>query len=76
MTSPKNQRFTTVAVTDAMMTGMKLAMVYSIITTSIAKMTPAIGVLKEAPMAAAEPHATRVRMLLFGRSDGVAEQAR
>ena len=45
---------------------MKLAMVYSIITTSMAKMTPAIGVLNDAPMAAAEPQATNVRTLLLG----------
>ena len=45
---------------------MKPAMVYSIITTSMAKMTPDIGVLNEAEIAAAQPQATRVRMLLFG----------
>ena len=48
------------------MIGVKPAMVYSIITTSMAKMTPEIGVLKEAEMAAAQPQATSVRMLLFG----------
>lgn len=46
--------------------GVKPAIVYSIITTSMAKMTPEIGVLNEADMAAAQPHATRVRILLFG----------
>ena len=50
----------------ARMTGMKLARVYSIITTSRAKMTPASGVLKDAAMPAAVPQPTRVRMLLFG----------
>ena len=41
-------------------------MVYSIITTSMAKITPEMGVLKEAEMAAAQPQATSVRMLLLG----------
>ena len=45
---------------------MKLAMVYSIMTTSIAKMTPAIGVLKDAAIAAAVPQPTRARILLLG----------
>ena len=39
-------------------------MVYSMSTTSIAKMTPASGVLKDAAMAAAVPQATNVRKLL------------
>ena len=43
MTSPRYQRLSTVAVTVAMMMGMKLAIAYSIITTSMAKMTPAMG---------------------------------
>jgi len=59
----------TVEVTEARMTGMKLAMVYSIITTSMAKMTPAIGVLNEPAMAAAVPQATSVRTLLLGSSN-------
>ena len=54
------------ALTEARIIGVKPAMVYSIITTSMAKMTPEIGVLKEAEMAAAQPQATSVRMLLFG----------
>ncbi|MEJ2575697.1 MAG: chloride channel protein, partial [Gammaproteobacteria bacterium] len=45
---------------------MKLATVYSSITTSSAKMTPARGVLKEAAMPAAVPQPTRVRMALLG----------
>ncbi len=56
-----------VALKEARITGVKLPMVYSIITTSMAKITPASGVLKEAPMAAAIPQATRVRILLLGR---------
>ena len=55
ITSPRYQRLSTVAVTVAMMMGMKLTIAYSIITTSMAKMTPAIGVLKDAPIAAAVP---------------------
>jgi hypothetical protein len=58
-----------VEVTAAMMTGIKLPMVYSIITTSIAKMTPARGVLKDPAIAAAVPQATRVRILLLGNSN-------
>src|SRR5690554_5033719 len=54
------------ALTAARMMGVKPAMVYSIITTSMAKITPAIGVLNEAEMAAAQPQATSVRMLLLG----------
>src|SRR5690554_3879508 len=49
------------------MMGVNPAMVYSIITTSMAKITPEMGVLNEAEMAAAQPQATRVRMLLLGR---------
>jgi hypothetical protein len=41
-------------------------MLYSSSTISIAKATPASGVLKEAAMAAALPQATRVRMVLLG----------
>ncbi|BBI54934.1 hypothetical protein HORIV_73550 [Vreelandella olivaria] len=52
---------------EANITGIKLIKVYSIITTSIAKMTPAMGVLKEAEMAAAVPHATSTLRLLLGR---------
>ena len=48
---------------------MKLAMVYSIITTSMAKMTPAMGVLKLLAIAAAVPQATIVRMLLLGKRE-------
>ena len=51
----------------ARMTGMKPTMVYSIITTSMAKMTPAMGVLKEAAIPAAVPQATSTRRLLWGR---------
>lgn len=46
---------------------MNPAMVYSMSTTSMAKITPARGVLKPAAMAPATPHPTRVRMLLLGR---------
>ena len=56
-----------VALTAARITGVKPTSVYSIITTSMAKMTPAMGVLNEAAIAAAVPQATRMRMLLFGR---------
>ena len=45
---------------------MKPTSEYSIMTTSIANMTPAIGVLKDAAMEAAVPHATNVLKLLFG----------
>ena len=58
---PKAQRASTVAVTVAMITGTKPRIVYSISTTSMAKITPASGVLKEAAMAAAAPQATRLR---------------
>lgn len=49
-----------------MITGMKLPIVNSIITTSMAKITPAMGVLNEPAMAAAVPQATSVRMLWLG----------
>ena len=49
------------------MMGIKLAMVYSIKMTSMAKITPAKGVLNDAAMAAAAPQPTKTRMLLFGR---------
>ena len=58
---------TMAALTAARMMGVNPAMVYSIITTSMAKITPEMGVLNEAEMAAAQPQATRVRMLLLGR---------
>ena len=48
---------------------MKLAMVYSTITTSMAKMTPASGVLKDAAMAAALPQATSERTQLLGTAN-------
>ena len=64
---PNTATLISVAVTEAMMTGMKEITEYSIITTSMAKMTPAIGVLKEADIAAAVPQPTSVRILLFGR---------
>ena len=54
------------AATAAMITGRKLAIVYSIITTSMAKMTPAMGVLKELASAAAVPQATSVLMPSLG----------
>jgi len=53
-------------VTADMMTGAKLSIEYSIITTSMEKMTPASGVLKEADIAAAMPQAAKVLRLLFG----------
>ncbi len=56
------------AVTADRMTGMNDPIVYSIITTSMAKMTPAMGVLNDPPMAAAVPQATRVRKALLGSS--------
>ena len=60
------KRLVAVALTAARITGIKPLMVYSIITTSMAKMTPANGVLNEAAMAPAEPHAIRIRILLLG----------
>ena len=54
---------------------MKPAMVYSIITTSMAKMTPATGVLKEAEIPAAVPQATSTRRLLWGRRRLLADAA-
>ena len=47
-------------------TGMKLATVYSIITTSSANTTPASGVLNDAAIPAAVPQPTSVRMTLLG----------
>src|SRR5690554_1462403 len=64
---PYTSWVTTAALTAARIMGVNPAMVYSIITTSMAKITPAIGVLNDADMAAAQPHATRVRMLLLGK---------
>ena len=49
------------------MIGMNVLMLYSIIITSMAKMTPAMGVLNEAEMAAAQPHPVRMRTLLLGK---------
>ena len=56
-----------VAVTEAIMTGVKPIMLYSSMTTSIAKITPAIGVLNDAAIAPAVPHPTIRRRLLLGR---------
>ena len=67
---PSTQRTSTVAVTVAMMTGTKPSTVYCISTTSMANITPASGVLKDAAIAAAAPHAVRVR-----RSSGRASSA-
>ena len=58
---PNTLRETTVAATVETMTGTKPTTVYSINTTSIAKTTPASGVLKDAAIAAALPQATSVR---------------
>ena len=66
ITSPTNQRLSRVAVTVAMMMGTKLVIAYSIMTTSMAKITPAMGVLNDAPIAAADPQATSVRTQLSG----------
>lgn len=63
---PKTAQFTVVALTAARITGVKPVMVYSIMMTSMEKITPASGVLNEAAMAAAAPQATSTRMLLFG----------
>ena len=57
----------TVALTAANITGVKPTIVYSIRITSIAKITPARGVLKEAAIPAAAPQATKVRILLLGK---------
>ncbi len=51
--SPNAYLDITVAVTADRITGTKLVMAYSIITTSIAKITPAIGVLNDPAIAAA-----------------------
>jgi len=64
--APKTIRDNVVAVTAAIITGVKPIMVYSITTTSIANITPAKGVLKPAAIAAATPQQTKVRVLLFG----------
>ena len=56
---PRKICTTKVPVTDANMTGMNPAMVYSIRMTSIAKITPAIGVLNDDPIAAAAPQLRR-----------------
>ena len=63
---PNRASIVSEAATAAMITGRKLAMVYSIITTSMAKMTPAMGVLKELAKAAAVPQATSVLMPSLG----------
>ena len=65
--SPNTACDRVVAVTAARITGAKLTMEYSIMTTSIEKMTPASGVLNEAAIAAAMPQAASVRLLLFGK---------
>ena len=56
----------TAATTEARITGMKPAIVYSMTMTSIENMTPATGVLKEAEIAAAAPHPTSTLTLLLG----------
>src|SRR5690554_197212 len=63
---PYTSWVTIAALTAARIIGVKPAMVYSIITTSMANITPEIGVLNEAEIAAAQPQATNVRMLLLG----------
>ncbi len=63
---PNTIRETTPPLTAARMTGINPAMVYSINTTSMAKITPASGVLNDAAMAAATPQAASMRRLLFG----------
>ena len=55
-----------VALTAERMTGIKLATEYSIMTTSIAKITPASGVLKDAAIPAEQPQAIKVRNVLLG----------
>src|SRR5215470_4611009 len=64
--SPYATCVTAVADTAARITGAKPITVYSISTTSMAKATPASGVLNDAAIAAAAPHATSTRRLLFG----------
>ena len=49
-------------------------MVYSTMITSMAKITPASGVLNDAAIAAAAPQATRIRILLFGQLQARAQQ--
>ena len=66
-TAPNTAWDRVVAITAARITGTKPATVYSIMTTSIAKITPAIGVLKEAAMAAAVPQADITLRLLLGK---------
>ncbi len=57
---------TSAPMVEAKITGIKLIRVYSIITTSMAKITPAMGVLNEAEIPAAVPQATNTRKLLLG----------
>ena len=64
--SPNTKFDSVVALTAARITGIKLATVYSIITTSSAKTTPASGVLKDAAIPAAAPQPTSARTTLFG----------
>jgi len=63
-----NVNVTSEPVTAARMMGAKPAMVYSIITTSMAKITAASGVLNEAAIPAAAPQPTSVRTLLLGKA--------
>ncbi len=65
--SPNTSLPITAPVTDAIITGINPAMVYSINITSIEKITPAIGVLNDAEMAAATPQPTKVLWQLLGR---------
>ena len=60
------KRVNVVALTAAIMTGVKPITVYSMITTSIAKITPAKGVLNAAEIAAATPLPTKMRIPLLG----------
>ena len=63
---PKTILDITPPVTAERITGIKPVMVYSIKMASIAKMTPARGVLNDAAIAAATPQAVSVRKLLLG----------
>ena len=67
ISAPYKTLCSSVAVTEAIMIGVKPMMVYSSITTSMAKITPAMGVLNDAAMAPAVPHPTNSLRLLLSR---------
>ena len=66
VSDPNTTCVNTAATTEARITDMKPAIVYSMTMTSIENMTPATGVLKEAEIAAAVPHPSKTLTLLLG----------